>query len=362
MKKTTEGLLGYCYCCLHFHIDTFVRQKIQEHQANYPFAGLRLLQYPDLIGRLKEIVTTAPTANHPLATGIPPHIEQLQKLTTVLEGVTSISSLMLAQVAEVKTAVVEAIEERDVWGGIITIDFLQQRLRDHHQELEQMIGKGLEEARQMQIDRVPYNTIRGQDVELGTVAQTEELDNGNIVYPVYCYNGKFWQAPRDWKFAEKMYRRAGWSLWLNGQPGVIRPFRLLDSRMLSPDTSLRSKLKLIWRPIFQMMELAPGLNIPRTQQLPMDFVEESYKIATEYLKTRAGYIWDKCERPEMLCVSSWSTRVLRSNIEKYGNETDRRNLPPPQRVNGQHTHMRHRRRRQNQGTPEGARQRRIVHH
>ena len=144
-EEENGGLVGVLLLLLAsvvFHIDTFVRQKIQEHQANYLFAGLRPLQYPDLIGRLKEIVTTAPTANHPLATGIPPHIEQLQKLTTVLDGVTTISSMMLAQVAEVKTVVVEAIEECN---GIITIDFLQQRLRDHHQELEQMIGKGLKE-------------------------------------------------------------------------------------------------------------------------------------------------------------------------------------------------------------------------
>lgn len=247
---------------------------------------------------------------------------------------------MMTQVDDVKRAIVEAIEERDVRGGIMTIDFFETKLREHHHELERMIQIGLQEATTRRLDGGPLG-LDNPNGHLGVVAQQEELDNGQI-YPFYCYGGRFWHSPKGWKFSTRTYRRAGWSLWLNGQPGIIRPFRLLDPRTLSPDKKVRSTLKLMWRPIFQMMERAPGLNIPRRQELPMDFVEASYALATEYLRTRAGYIWEKCKRPEMLCVSSWSKRVLRSNIEKFGNELDLQNLPPPQRCNNPHRHRRQR--------------------
>ena len=98
-----------------------------------------------------------------------------------------------------------------------------------------------------------------------------------IDHTLYCYDGKFWQVPRGWQFPEKILRQTGWSLWLNGQPGIVRPFRLLDPPSLSPDKKLRDRLKLEWRPIFQMMEQAPDMEIPTgSHNVTPEFVEQSF--------------------------------------------------------------------------------------
>ena len=39
------------------------------------------------------------------------------------------------QTEEIKASVVQAIEEHDIRGGVITIDFLNNRLKEHHKQL-----------------------------------------------------------------------------------------------------------------------------------------------------------------------------------------------------------------------------------
>ena len=65
----------------------------------------------------------------PQATGIPPHIDHSQKLSEILLKVTQITSMMMHQTEEIKASVVQAIEEHDIRGGVITIDFLNNRLK-----------------------------------------------------------------------------------------------------------------------------------------------------------------------------------------------------------------------------------------
>lgn len=74
------GLIGVLLLFLAsviYHLENFIKPTIVEHQANYPFAGLQLLQYPDLVRRLSQMITTEPSPNLPQSTGVPPHIEHL---------------------------------------------------------------------------------------------------------------------------------------------------------------------------------------------------------------------------------------------------------------------------------------------
>ena len=94
-----------------------------------------------------------------------------------------------------------------------------------------------------------------------------------------------------------------------------------------------------------MMEQAPDMEIPTgSQNVTPEFVEQSFLQGTYYLKARAGYVWEHSTRPEVLTISSWSKHVQRSNIEKFGNDNDRANLPPPDRHNAPHSNKRQRRR------------------
>ena len=328
------GVLLYFLASVVYHMDAFVKPVI-EKQPNHPFSAIPLLQYPGLLQRLQKFVTLDRTDNMPQATGIPPHIDHSQKLSEILLKVTQITSMMMHQTEEIKASVVQAIEEHDIRGGVITIDFLNNRLKEHHKQLEQVL-----------CDQLQQGGITNDQVTRPLPEQEHQQgQQKGIDHTLYYYDGKFWQVPRGWQFPEKILRRTGWSLWLNGQPGIVRPFRLLDPPSLSPDKKLRDRLKLEWRPIFQMMEQAPDMEIPTgSHNVTPEFVEQSFLQGTYYLKARAGYVWEHSTRPEVLTISSWSKHVQRSNIEKFGNDNDRANLPPPDRHNAPHSNKRQRRR------------------
>ena len=340
------GVLLLFLGSLVYHMDTFIRPFV-ESNPRHPFSAIPLLQYPDLLCELQAMVTVDATPNIPYATGIPPHIEQLKTMNVVLEKVTKLTDTMVNMTDDIKEAITEAIEARDVQGGIVTVSFLRNELLKHHQQLETILKE--------QLATGSRNQPQALSAPAGVHAQQNDAD-GNA-YPSHCYDGRFWQVPKNWQFPEKTFRKAGWGLWLNGIPGIVRPFRRLDARFMSPDKKVRDQLKLAWQPIFQMMEQAPGLNIPRSATVTPAFIEESYSIATAYLHTRVGYVWERSTRPEVLTVSSWSKHVQRSSIAKYGNDVDRANLPPARHCNAPHsTSRQHRKRLSREQHEEGSRQ------
>ena len=90
-----------------------------------------------------------------------------------------------------------------------------------------------------------------------------------------------------------------------------------------------------------MMEECPGLEIP--QIADETFVYTSFEMATEYLKTRASYIWEtaKDERAvRAYSIGTWSRKVARSEIEKHGTMNDFGRLPPKTGRNKEHSRKR----------------------
>ena len=76
------------------------------------------------------------------------------------------------------------------------------------------------------------------------------------------------------------------------------------------------------------MEQCPGLEIPA--QVDESFVQSSFIAATEFLKTRVGYVWRRAKDVGMLsdyAIGTWSKYVQRSEIEKHGTVQDKANLP-----------------------------------
>ena len=68
-----------------------------------------------------------------------------------------------------------------------------------------------------------------------------------------------------------------------------------------------------WKPIFGMMEQYDGFSIPIV--VDDEFVRSSFDLATEYLKTRASYIWRKAKDDRVVndySIGTWSQYVQRS--------------------------------------------------
>lgn len=141
-------------------------------------------------------------------------------------------------------------------------------------------------------------------------------------------------------------RNVGWKLWLQGMPGnravgengsmetrAIKPFRLFVPGRLPK--KIADTFKLHWRPLFAMME--EGLeDIPESPTA--EEIDELFDQATEYLKTRVGFIWENTRlHPTNWTISTWAKNVKRSVIIAKGTAQDKANLPDENRFNRGHT-------------------------
>ena len=76
------------------------------------------------------------------------------------------------------------------------------------------------------------------------------------------------------------------------------------------------------------MEQYPGFEVPVL--VDDAFVKSSFLAATEYLKSRVGYVWRRAKDERMLssyAIGTWSKYVQRSEIKKHGTRQDKLNLP-----------------------------------
>jgi hypothetical protein len=147
----------------------------------------------------------------------------------------------------------------------------------------------------------------------------------------YTHGGKLWDTPKDWTPPMRCLLRVGWSLWLLGQAnnrtstGIapVKPFRLL--KWVPRDVYLT--LQHSWRPIFDLMENAPGMNIPANwSDITPEVLDSTYTKGLEYVQQQVGYIWNhedfSKKDKSRWSTSTWSKYVKHSSVQKYGTPED----------------------------------------
>jgi hypothetical protein len=89
------------------------------------------------------------------------------------------------------------------------------------------------------------------------------------------------------------------------------------------------------RPIFKMMEEAPGLTIPNDPStITAAVIQETLEKAKAHVKTRVSYVFNKRKaNPEVWKVATWSKHIAHSYIRKYGTEEDQAHLPAATKAN-----------------------------
>ena len=290
----------------------------------HPLSAVPLLQNPMLLVRLKDKVTIEPSNILAKATGIPPHVAQLNLMTSLLE----LCQTTLVKVNEhaevVRQTIFEAMELRAIENGQITrhqivdiLDEFRNGIRDDvRQQIELIQGvPGLV--------RQPGRNGAGVDANRG---------RGTL----YTYNGRFWDVPQTFAFPASMKRDVGWRLWLQGMPAYttvgengavvynkIKAFRtFLPARL---PKKIAEAYKLHWRPVYGMMEKGVGV-IP--EELTPEIVNNLYDLGTEYLRTRVSYVFtnDKLHHNDWV-IATWAKYLSRSMIVKKGTEEDKQHLP-----------------------------------
>jgi hypothetical protein len=298
----------------------------------HPFNNISLFRYPDLVKRLRDMITTEPTENMPRPTGIPNHIKQAETLQKLFNASLDILGKIQAQSEDLQKALAEAIHDIVRQSGTVTVPILMEHLQQHYDSIKELIELNLGVA-----GNGANNNNANNIVELPP--PVDNLMTGGP-FPAYCYNGAFWDVPKNWQLPKKINGRLGWVLWIKGDPtnevlvgeqrrlAPVMPFQKLKVNRIP--ISERDHFKVCWQPIFKTMEECPDLNIPVNQEaLTPVLIDELYNKATDYLKTRAGYVW-QLERvnSDEWAVSTWSRHVTRALILANGTALDIANLPP----------------------------------
>ena len=316
-----KALLLRGLACILFHQDEIV--QIMVNNPGHEFTKLAILSDHNLLKRLKKIVTTEPTKNVlETRTGIPPHIETAIKLEEILEKCTMICEAFTSQTATLVNAIKEAIDRKAWDSGHVTGDKLLEVLSAFKKDVITEV-KG--ELKNLQMSR--NNTgMQGSNVE---------ANEPNFFDPAGCvftYSGRMWDVPSTFKFPTRVTLREGWYLWTHGHVvstnghEKVKPFRKINQQRL-PSKKLKNIYKVNWKPLFNFLEQCPDLNLPvDTRAMTQNDINNSFDKLISFLKSRVSYCFE-AKDPLKWMISTWSVKVNRSSIEKFGKPEDISKLP-----------------------------------
>ena len=229
------------------------------------------------------------------------------------------------------------IDEKTCESGYMTHDRLKEMLDTFQKNSVDAINKRLNELREELKFLTATETNEECNVELcHNEAVTMEKSTN-----VFSYGGKFYYVPEDFKFPSASLKE-GLRLWLCGQTvstngtKSIRPFRQLRTKSLPPH--LKNTYKSQWSPIFKYLE--EGVT---AQQLPSDTsgmtadqIDNYYGHCMDLLRGKVSYCFKK-EDSTVWTTGTWSNRISRASVLKFGSEMDKSMLKAPtnrNRANG----------------------------
>lgn len=373
------GLLLLLLPNIVYHID-WVMSMIRKFDG-HPFSAIPLVNRQDLLVKLSSIVSCSPGGLVHISTGIPPHVEHAIQMKRVIQLCIQTLGEVKVMSENVRSAVNDAIEEKALENGHLTGQRFLELMDAQQNDMKQFVSDRLDEMQSsLQASSVSDSTVQRIPNEHDHEQSTSGNHNNNsqvssiefvdgTLHPRasaagiqpqfygYSWGGGFWQVPESFSWPTGIRLLAGWTLWIRGMPGYevpgasdgtrrkapIRPYRLLDKKMLPP--LLKKQFGLHWEPIFSMMELTPNLGIPQNpNDISSEFISSSCELARDFLKTRIRYVFNKdLAKPENWEISTWSKHAKRSEIVKHGTLEDINALPPENSKNRQKVMLQRRR-------------------
>jgi hypothetical protein len=346
--KNPKPLLLLSLAALVHHSD-WLNEIVSKHPG-HPFGNIPLLNRPELLARLKPLVTLEPIGNVTKSTGIPPHIEQARTLSGVLDICKSTLEQVKTFAGTIKDAVSQVFEEKAIEQGNITGHRFNELMVEWKDSVVGVITEKLEAIQAVQPVQVPQgplpNPDSDDDDDGGMMMMDADDDDdqepvlendGTPVprprrrpqIPAYNYDGRLgWAVPKDFKFPANTKLDSAWRLWLSGchnNGKKVRPFRDLrpgKKAMHFPTTSLSNTFNVNWRPILHLMELAPH-DEPIHSSTDEEYIQSTYKVAYEWLKTQRMQFAFKDNKCATWTVGTWSKECAPSNIQRKGTAHDR---------------------------------------
>ncbi|KAL7538044.1 hypothetical protein ACHAXR_008244 [Thalassiosira sp. AJA248-18] len=323
------GLLSLLLASIVHHSTWLL--SICSKYPDHPFHSIPILNNTALLEKLKnDHLTLEPNSHVPIPTGVPPHVSHSKAIKEVLEVCTATNESVSKFQDNLDKAVSNAVDAKVAAEGGVNMSLMQSSLAAMKKDL---------------LDKMDSISLKKD----GEAAESEDLPIlettvRNAGPFEFSYKGTNWCVPQSFMFPSGITRLHGWRKWLQGSVHIdgvkqwrIKPYRKLTGRDLH-SKELKDDLKLNWRPIFTKMMEAPGLSIP-TKQSHIDeaFVQSSYAMATEYLKSRFSYIFEAEDGlVNSYTIGTWSYKIKPSEVVKHGTQADIDKLPAPTAKNQQH--------------------------
>ena len=134
---TTEhdptGFLGLLLASIVYHSDWLNKQRAKN--PRHPFAGIPILNDPDLLKALKSEVTIEPNDDCPTSSGVPPHIEHAKAIATVLEVCTEMKTIVEGFSEQLDESIASAIDKKVAVEGGVNMALLNEQLEKLKGEL-----------------------------------------------------------------------------------------------------------------------------------------------------------------------------------------------------------------------------------
>ena len=282
----------------------------------------------DLLGGLKSLVTIEPCEGGIKPTGIPPHVDTIVRLEKLLTMQQKILDLQAELVETVRTTVITTIcgclEERADEAGQVTVQSMRAALAAQQCSTEQAVTKTIQS--EMVLLRAAF---QGMPRAGGVGSPTAPPSTVGSSYGTFLHDGKMWCLPKNYIIPTNSVPRAtGWDLWMRGDKAKgIGPFRELSPKMMS--TPQKAKYQMM-KGFYSYCEEGLSAAVPDGDKRGPDFMTNSEKEVTTFLKLRASFLWQaptgrKKKKRDLASwgISTWHKETKPCNIRKRGTDSDK---------------------------------------
>jgi hypothetical protein len=205
------------------------------------------------------------------STGITPHIETARMCRRILEKCNETLGRVQNIETTVKEAVKEAYEEKQAENGHLSAESMRSIFEKFESDMKRNVLAEIKDVRgdirilMTMAASVNTATINHKFEDTGPPALEDEDPPDYSAQPGksygnFMYDGRLhWHVPKDFKFPQELNLTTGWGLWIMGMPSKrIHPFWLLKRKSLP--LNICTQFFLHWKPIFDLMELAPDMD------------------------------------------------------------------------------------------------------
>jgi hypothetical protein len=274
LRQNVKAVLLRCLASIVHHSNDLKECILRN--PGHPFINIPILRNENLLGTLKNLVTLEKSDAIQIATGVPPHVETISMLETIVQSQIEDRAFFRGHfLNEIKDAIADKCEEIAQSNGQLSRSSIESLFETFQKRLDDRVNDKIDEL-------LTYlkNNGTGTTANADNMLPAQSTSAGSL----FAYDGKFWMVPKDFEFPRGATRRRAWELWLCGMtvgPSIIPPFRTFKVKLL-PER-VRNVFKTQWLPILSIMQSTPSLQIPlNVQDIDSKVISESYAASTEH--------------------------------------------------------------------------------